>query len=537
MGREEIRQMKCIFTLDDFCFAHKGCMKHMEDLNSYFDNFKASMFTIPAFGRDYLTNQQEWVNSLPKYLEHILHGWIHNNYEFMELDYHECRDRINLGIMEFMDIGLPIIKGFKAPNWRYNKNLVKVLQEKGFWLAIYTEKHHKGKADGINIPTCAWNWDIGTEIPPNTDLLFAHGHVHSQSGPGAYIGDCIENIKKLPKDTEFMFLSEVMQQEPTVEEAKQFVIELGEREKELTKKEQAIKIQPVEDQRNKRTREEIVDTRAEKWNGEISVLITAHMDQRLFLDACIESVKDLGWILVTYDNPNGDYQRRLPKESIFKKIDQFFMKHPTRDMAGPTYPQFWNFRHGIDLLLSSKGKYIFVIGADSILERPEGLPEIIEMLGDGDIIACSTRNPKRHKDVYCNTKSLLATKKGFKTIIDHVQQGFVPMDYKYGNMESRFGLAIEETGIKEVSVPKLPGEDQFAYSYNKDGKVINNGTWGDVLGYRHLAGEHKIRRKHRIVPVEEKYYDKDYLRRYELDTLVKYWETGEEKYLVAWWED
>jgi len=511
--------MKCIFTLDDFCFAYRDCTKYLEDLNSYFDNFKVSMFTIPAFNRDYLSNYKDWLAGLPDYIEHIPHGWIHNNYEFMELDYHECRDRINLGLMEFMDAGIPIVKGFKAPNWRYNANLVKVLQEKGFWLAVYNEGHHRSNASGISIPIHAWNWDIGTPTP-EVNILYAHGHVHSQSGPGAYIGDCIDNIKKLPKDTEFMFLGEHMEKEPTKEVVLKFVEE-HEGGKEL--KEQI-------------SREEAVNKKAEKWNDDVNVLVTAHMDQRLFLDACIESVKDLGWVLMVYDNPDGDYLRRLPKEEIFKKIDQFFMKHPTREMPGPTYPQFWNFRHGIDLLLGSQGKYIFVIGADSILERPEGLPEIIEMLGDGDIIACSTKNPERHKDVYCNTKSLLATKEAFKTIVDFVQKGFVPMDYKYGNMESRFGLAIKETGAKEVKVPILPGEDQFAYSYDENGKVINNGTWGDVLGYRHLAGEHKIRRKKKIIPVEEKYFDKEYLRRYELDTMAKYWETGKQEFLEAWWE-
>lgn len=518
--------MKCIFTLDDFCFAYKDCMQYLEDLNAYFDAFKVSMFTIPASNRDYLSNHKDWLATLPQYIEHIPHGWIHNNYEFMELDYHECRDRVNLGIMEFIDAGLPIIKGFKAPNWRYNKNLVKVLEEKGFWLAVYNEGHHRGSAGGIQIPIFAWNWDIGTKIPENIDILLAHGHVHSQSGPGAYVGDYIENIKQLPKDTEFIFLSKFMEDASMKEVAKQFVIDLGKREKEQVKEEKKPQI----------SREESVDIKAKKWNDDVNVLITAHMDQRIFLNACVDSVKDLGWVLVVYDNPGGDYYRRLPKEEIFNKIDQFFMKHPTREMPGPTYPQFWNFRHGIDLLLGSQGKYIFVIGADSILERPEGLPEIIEMLGDGDIIACSTQNPDRHKDAYCNTKSLLATKTAFKTIIDFAQKGFVPMDYKYGNMESRFGLAIKETGIKEVKVPKLPGEDQFAYDYDAEGKSINRGTWGEVLGYRHLAGEHKIRRKKKIIPVEEKYFDKDYLRRYEEETMAKYWETGKEEFLEAWWK-
>ena len=192
--------MKCIFTLDDFCMTYQDCLKYLEYLNDYFDDFKASLFTIPCHNRDYLSDHKDWIQKLPDYLEFIPHGWVHNNHEFSELDYHDCRDKINLGIIEFADAGIPLIRGFKAPNWRYNKNLVKVLKEKNFWLAIYTEGNHAGKTDGIKIPTHAWNWDIGKPIPEK-DTLYAHGHVHSQSGPGAYIGDSVENITQLPKDT------------------------------------------------------------------------------------------------------------------------------------------------------------------------------------------------------------------------------------------------------------------------------------------------------------------------------------------------
>jgi hypothetical protein len=212
------------------------------------------------------------------------------------------------------------------------------------------------------------------------------------------------------------------------------------------------------------------------------------------------------------------------------------MTHVTKEIPGPTYPQFWNFRHGIDILMGSKCTHVFIMGADSILERPEGIEEIEKLLGDNDIIACSTKNPIRHKAPYCNSKSLLAKKEAFKALVDYIEKGFVPLDRQYGNMENRFGKAVKELQLKEVPPPELPEEDQFAHHYGEDGVCTKRGTWGDILGYRHLGGEHKIRRLKKIIPIEEEYYDKTYLRRYELDTLVQYWKTKDKKHLEAWWK-
>jgi hypothetical protein len=211
------------------------------------------------------------------------------------------------------------------------------------------------------------------------------------------------------------------------------------------------------------------------------------------------------------------------------------MKHVTNEMPGPTYPQFWNYRAAADLIKSSDSEYVFTIGADSVLENPEGMWEIAELLGDGDIIACSTKNPKRHSGLFCGTKSFLAKKQVFIDIVDFIQKDYVPF-YSIGNMETRFGVAIKNLNIKEVIVPELPEEDQFAHCYDENGNCINRGTWGKVLGYRHLAGEHKIRRIKKQKPLEEKFYDKKYLSQKEINTLLKYWETNDWKYVEAWWE-
>jgi hypothetical protein len=34
--------MRCVLSLDDYCWQYRDCIEYLEDLNEYFDNFKVS---------------------------------------------------------------------------------------------------------------------------------------------------------------------------------------------------------------------------------------------------------------------------------------------------------------------------------------------------------------------------------------------------------------------------------------------------------------------------------------------------------------
>ena len=276
-----------------------------------------------------------------------------------------------------------------------------------------------------------------------------------------------------------------------------------------------------------------VENRISRFYTGMNVIVTGTSSQKMFMLPCLKSVRPLGWILMTYDNPVNDHLNRFPGTRCFSLLDQFFMKHNTSVVPGPTYPQFWNYKHGIDILKGSPSEYIFTIGADIILEKPEGILELIELLGDNDLISCSTG---RHKIPYCGTKSFLVRKPAFIKIVKYLEEETYYPFQDIGNMEHRFGLAVRDLKIKEKIVPEQPDEDQFAHSYDEDGNCVGRGTWGKVLGFRHLGGEHKIRRVKKLNPIEEKYFDKNFLRHQERDTIAQYWKTGDKKFIEAWWK-
>lgn len=196
--------MKCCFSLDDYCWQYRDCILYLNDLNNYFNNFKISLFTIPCFERVPLSEHKEVLNLDFKH-EHILHGYYHSTHEFEYLNEWQASDYIMDGVNMFIDCNIELIDGFKAPNWRYGNGTIEALKKHKLWLATYRHED----IDGLR--TYDWNWDIGdTNIPFDNDIIHAHGHTHSVSGPGKGIQESMDNIKRLPKDINFMFISEFM---------------------------------------------------------------------------------------------------------------------------------------------------------------------------------------------------------------------------------------------------------------------------------------------------------------------------------------
>jgi hypothetical protein len=97
-----------------------------------------------------------------------------------------------------------------------------------------------------------------------------------------------------------------------------------------------------------------------------------------------------------------------------------------------------------------------------------------------------------------------------------------------GNAEARMGIFAKQLHIDVVSVDN-PADHHF-----KDWTHKN--TFRNILGIRHLHAEHKVRRWNKKEPIEEQFCEKQYLNQHERNTLLKYWETGNRKFLENWWK-
>jgi len=266
----------------------------------------------------------------------------------------------------------------------------------------------------------------------------------------------------------------------------------------------------------------------QKLQKEIAIIIPTHFYQRIWLKKCLESCQKTGYFtLVCYDNPfhniNQQVQDRMPSATTIMLADSFIMK-PKTWSSGVGVPHSWNMFFGANFLQSLGFKYIFNLNGDCIMEKPEGLEEIIKMLGDNDAISCEFEEGR-----YFGTMSYLIK---LEPAVRMWNENFARIfQYNFGNAEARMGIFAKKLELKVV-----PVENPEDHHFKPPGV---KGTWRHILGFRHLHAEHKHRKKFKMEPLEEKYFEVgknyEFLNQHEINTLVKYWETNDKSYLEKWW--
>jgi hypothetical protein len=270
---------------------------------------------------------------------------------------------------------------------------------------------------------------------------------------------------------------------------------------------------------------------------DVGVILTSHPGNRPYLKASLKSHKKLGfWTTVVYDNyfdPNNKqitYEQRMPARDVFDMADTFLFSH-YQTWGGVLYPYFWCLYLGVHTM--SSFKYIFCSNGDCVLEKPEGFPKIIEMLGDADIMGCGYEH-NNGRPLF-NTTSFIAKSEAIKAIMVHYRDHLVGIDnyekytQAHGNTEGRFAVAIKELGLKMKIVPKNPVNTQVA---------APGGTWYDILGFRHIHGEWNHAHRRKKIPPYPNHIDKRYMK-HKVDLALKYHETEDEeekkKLLKKWW--
>jgi hypothetical protein len=266
----------------------------------------------------------------------------------------------------------------------------------------------------------------------------------------------------------------------------------------------------------------------------VGVLLTAHPNTRPFLKASVNTHKKLGfWVTVAYDNyfdpknKGTTYDSMLPRREVFDNIDTFLISH-YQTWGGVLYPYFWLLKLGLQTM--GGFEYVFCSNGDCILEKPEGFPKIMEMLGDADIMGCGWEN-NNGRELF-NTTSFIAKTTAAQAIMKHFQDHLIPIDNyeKYaervGNTESRFAVAIKDLGLKVKKVPKNPPSTQL----HKPG-----GTWNEILGFRHVHGEWNYAHRYKDVPPPAKYIDETFWKK-KREMVNKYYETKDKKFLNQWYK-
>jgi hypothetical protein len=197
------------FDLHDFSILN-NYFDLLLKLREYYPTFKVSLFTVPFDIKHKEGNRQEALTKIKTCLDWIQiipHGIYHNSSEMRRCSYQQFKDHVIPAITSyFNNDGLPFVKGFCAPHWNWNTNVVRCLDDMGWWGAISPKR--------LDMPSTKkfYQYSYALDEPyleVKSNILKLHGHLNGTSKDD--LGKCFHNIFKLPLSTEWHFVTDYLE--------------------------------------------------------------------------------------------------------------------------------------------------------------------------------------------------------------------------------------------------------------------------------------------------------------------------------------
>jgi hypothetical protein len=255
------------------------------------------------------------------------------------------------------------------------------------------------------------------------------------------------------------------------------------------------------------------------------VTIPTHPGHRRFINTCIDHAKQLNPVDITLVYDNGlnleekelNLETYLPPQDVCIKLSSILLNRRDQKWGGVGVP--WNYqqRDVLGLVYARKPDYILSINGDCVITKVRGFFDLIEKMekGNYDIAPCHYREDN------AGTMAFLSTYDGFVKIFNY----YITTFEQSMNAEGRLALSIKKTNSKAYDTG-FPFDRAFSRSDS-----YLEGVWAKELGLIHLHGTEKYRVSNKILPLDEKYYDKRFLRPNELAALTGYWKDGDIKHL------
>ena len=202
--------MKISLDLHDFSILNNR-LDLLLKFKEHYPQAKISLFTIPY---DFMFEKQvdarilrsdtlKHVKKNLNWLQIIPHGLTHMPNEFENCD-KTTFDLVIQSIDEvFRKDGIPYEKGFAAPQWLWNQDVVDGLDKIGWWGAVDRNQPDMLRTKKYYVYSHSLDepfWESSSEI------IKIHGHIDGHSKNDLEM--CFTNLFRLPSDTEFHFVTD-----------------------------------------------------------------------------------------------------------------------------------------------------------------------------------------------------------------------------------------------------------------------------------------------------------------------------------------
>lgn len=277
------------------------------------------------------------------------------------------------------------------------------------------------------------------------------------------------------------------------------------------------------------------DLWATKIHKKVGVLLTGSYYSKPFMKASVETHKKLGyWLVQSYDNfidpkvsGSIDWNYWMPPKDVMDNIDTFLLPHH-QCWGGVSYPFIWQLRLASGIFHSFD--YVLVNNGDMVLEKPENFQQLIDKMGDADLMSSGPSLPRE-----IGTAGIIMKSSAFMAIAKHMLDHMVPFEeyekstQEFGNTEGRLSVAVKELGLKQVickpgSCPIHPVCEQLH---------TPGGEWYDIIGMRHIHGELNYAYRYKGTPPPSKYLDQRFCGGEDWKAAIAY-ENGDMEFVKNW---
>jgi len=284
-------------------------------------------------------------------------------------------------------------------------------------------------------------------------------------------------------------------------------------------------------------------------NAKIGNVFTSHSGHMPYMKYALQQYRKIEdmFILGAYDSrlvsSLSENRNGFPYADIWSLAHMWVTKHYTFGGHQKRHGWIWLHLYASSILRQLKNiDYIFSSNGDCVWDNPQGVYEIIDILGDNDFM--SGQSETRHTDGhnFIHTCTLVFKRDAYFDFIDFVLEKMPSSTPASYSPENLIQLWVKKRNVKWEHAPAQSIYSSGVWKGHKDTYCEEGGpsTWRDVLGFRNLEAEKNWRCSEKKMPLDKKYFDlRDiplYYRDHDKNTLCQYYLTGDERYIRMGWD-
>jgi hypothetical protein len=260
----------------------------------------------------------------------------------------------------------------------------------------------------------------------------------------------------------------------------------------------------------------------------------------------LRKVEDM-YIVGAYDactlDPSDKTLWRMPFPDVWNLAHSWVFKHNTWGGHRKRHGWIWSQLYGSSILRRFENiEYIFSGNSDCAWDKPEGVNELIDVLGDNDFM--SGQSETRHTDGFnfIHTCTMIFKREAYFDFIDYMFEKIPYGGTASYSPESLMQQWVRDNDIKWAHAPKQAMYSRGPFKGHCDTYCEDGGdsTWKDTIGFINIIAEKNWRCTNRKEPLDKKYFD---LRDFEYHCtdhdrrcLLPYYKTGDRRYIQLWWD-